>query len=125
MVRGDLIVLSEGDRYQDLLLASADLQPRSAAGALADGLDGWTFMMRTADRTFALLYFENNAGGARLHGFTPNTRYRWTWFDPRHGAWLETAALTADANGILVTPAFPDVTTPGARDIAAKILVAP
>ncbi len=118
-------VLSEGDRYQDLLLASADLDPRSAAGALADGLDGWSYMMRTADRTFALLYFENNASGARLHGFTPNARYRWTWFDPSHGAWLEPAPLTADANGVLATPAFPANKTPGARDVAAKILAAP
>jgi len=118
-------VLSEGDRYQDLLLASADLDPRSSAGALSDGLDGWSYMMRTADRTFALLYFENNASGARLHGFTPNARYRWTWFDPRHGAWLEPAPLTADANGDLTTPAFPASPTPGAQDIAAKILAAP
>ena len=34
-------VLSEGDRYQQLELASADLVPRSAPGASDDGLDGW------------------------------------------------------------------------------------
>src|SRR4029078_11283029 len=62
-------VLSEGSRYQDLLLASSDIDPRSIHDATADGLDGWSFLMRTADKTFALVYFENKASKARLKGF--------------------------------------------------------
>jgi hypothetical protein len=54
-------VLSEGRRYQDLELASSDLAPRAAATSSADGLDGRSFMMRTADRSLALLYFEAGA----------------------------------------------------------------
>ena len=63
-------VLSEGDRYQQLELASADLVPRRAPDAIDDGLDGWGFMMRTADRSLALLYFERKAvrsAGGRAH----------------------------------------------------------
>ena len=53
-------VLSEGARYQQLTLASQDLEPRSIPDALADGLDGWSFLMRTPQADFALAYFENH-----------------------------------------------------------------
>ena len=56
-------VLSEGDRYQQLELASADLVPRSAPEAIDDGLDGWAFMMRTADRSLALAVLRAQGGG--------------------------------------------------------------
>ena len=54
-------VLSEGVRYRDLQLASDDLVPRKAPGSSETGLDGWSFLMRTPDRAFGLLYFENKA----------------------------------------------------------------
>src|SRR5262249_14990343 len=72
-------VLSEGARYQQLELASQDLEPRGSSQALADGLDGWVYLMRTGARDFALAYFEQQAPRARLKGFTPSARYRWTW----------------------------------------------
>jgi hypothetical protein len=118
-------VLSEGDRYQQLLLASNDLQPRSIPGSLADGLDGWSFMMRTADREFALLYFENKAVRAELAGFTPKARYRWMWFNPQTGDWLKPVTVTADADGKIGTPAFPKAAAAGADaivDWAAKLV---
>jgi hypothetical protein len=118
-------VLSEGDRYQRLLLAAADLQPRSAPDAQADGLDGWSFLMRTAERNFALVYFENKALSARIKGFTPNAKYSWTWFDPRTGVWGRATKLAADGTGMLATPAFPAGGTTAARDVAAKILRLP
>jgi Protein of unknown function (DUF4038)/Domain of unknown function (DUF5060) len=112
-------VLSEGDRYQQLELASADLQPRRAAGSEGsseDGLDGWGFMMRTADRRFALLYFEAGAAKPRAAGFVPGSRYVWRWYDPRDGAWAAGLKLTADSQGALEAPPFPD-----AGDWAAKV----
>jgi hypothetical protein len=118
-------MLSEGGRYQDLLPASADVAPRSSADALAEGLDGWSFMMRTADRTLAFLYFETNAVAARLGGFTPSRGYRWSWFDPRSGTWSEPTLLAADAHGTLVTPDFPDGGAIAGRDIAAKVSTGP
>lgn len=116
-------VLSEGDRYQQLLLASDDLQPRSIPDALADGLDGWSFMMRTAERDFALLYFENKALPTQLAGFSANARYRWTWFNPRTGAWLAPLDLAADAAGKIATPEFPaDGDAEAIADWAAKLV---
>jgi hypothetical protein len=115
-------VLSEGARYQDLRPASRDLDPRSIPGALADGLDGWSFLMRTATRDFALVYFENRALAAQLRGFTAGARYSWQWFDPRTGKWSPPIRLTADPRGQLASPAFPQGGKQAARDVAAKIL---
>lgn len=117
-------VMSENDRYQQLQLASDDLQPRSIPDALADGLDGWSFLMRTAQRDFALAYFENKALRPQLKGFTANARYKWTWFDPRTGTWGKALELKADGSGTLAAPSFPDGGGQATRDIAAKILLA-
>ncbi len=100
-------LLSEGKAYQHLQLASADLLPRRAPESSDDGLDGWAFMMRTADRSLALLYFEVKALRPRLVGFTPAARYRWAWFDPRSGRWTGTLDLTSAADGTLDVPPFP------------------
>src|SRR6188768_2336723 len=118
-------VMSEGARYQQLTLASNDLDPRSIPNALADGLDGWTFLMRTADKDFALVYFEQKALTARMKGFTPGARYSWTWFDPRSGKWGRAVTLKADTAGTLTAPAFSEGGKQAARDIAAKIVRAP
>ena len=118
-------VLSEGSRYQELTLASQDLDPRSIPDALADGLDGWSFLMRTPARDFALAYFEHKALRARLKGFTPGARYTWTWFDPRRGEWGRAVMLKADAAGTLVGPAFIEGGQQATRDVAAKIVRAP
>jgi hypothetical protein len=118
-------VLSEGARYQGLMLAAQDLEPRTIPAALEDGLDGWSYLMRTPARDFALTYFENGAQRAQLNGFTPGMRYRWTWFDPRTGSWRRPIALKSDAAGKLMTPAFPAGGVDGARDFAAKIVAAP
>jgi hypothetical protein len=117
-------VLSEGGRYQQLTLASQDLEPRSIPNALADGLDGWSFLMRTPAGDFALVYFENAALRARMKGFQPGGDYRWGWFDPRTGAWSRAVALRADAQGALKTPPFPDGGEQAAQDVAARILIA-
>jgi hypothetical protein len=117
-------VLSEGARYQDLALAAQDLEPRVTPDALADGLDGWSFLMRTPQRDFALAYFENRAVRTRMKGFTPNTRYRWSWFDPRSGTWLRTLTIQSDPAGVLASPPFPPAGVEGARDVAARIVLA-
>ena len=116
-------VLSEGARYQTLQLANRDLSPRSIPDALADGLDGWSFLMRTAERDFALAYFEQRALRPQLRGFTPNARYQWRWFDPRSGVWSEAIDVAADAQGTLAAPAFPHGGGQATQDVAAKILL--
>jgi len=115
-------VLSEGPRYQQLMLASQDLRPRSVAGSLADGLDGWSFLMRSASGDFALAYFENRATRPKLAGFTPRANYHWYWFDPRNGEWSRQLPVKADAQGVIQAPAFPDGGEQAASDMAAKIL---
>ena len=115
-------VLSEGARYQQLAPASADVRPRAAPGAIDDGLDGWAFMMRTADRAFALLYFEHQAVRPSIAGLTPGTRYRWTWFDPREGTWGDGLVLATDEGGLVKAPVFPDGTERASRDWGARLM---
>ena len=115
-------VLSEGDRYQELQPASQDLQPRSIPGALADGLDGWSFLMRTPARDFALAYFENRAVAPRLAGFAASSNYSWTWFDPRGGAWSRPVRVRADAAGVITAPPFAGGSRQATGDFAAKLL---
>ncbi len=116
-------VLSDGDRYQQLELASDDLTPRSVPDALADGLDGWSYLMRTASKDYALAYFEAKALRPRLGGFLSKRRYEWLWFDPREGTWGAPVTLTADANGTLFAPRFPDGKSQATLDMAAKIVL--
>jgi hypothetical protein len=115
-------VLSEGARYQELQLASADLQPRQARGSSEDGLDGWSFMMRTADRTFALLYFEMGAARTRVAGLAPGSRHRWIWYDPREGIWAGERDLATDGAGVLQAPPFPANGEQATSDWAAKLV---
>jgi len=117
--------MSEGARYQELKLANADLMPRSIPGALADGLDGWSFLMRTPDKNFALAYFENKAVSPRLTGFAARSNYHWSWFDPRTGRWSRAIVVKADESGAVTAPRFPDGGGQAASDIAAKILAVP
>lgn len=114
-------VLSEGARYQELLLASEDLSPRKSPDAFDDGLDGWSFMMRDAEKSFALLYFEYHAVAPRLDGFRANAAYQWIWYNPRTGEWSAPIALTADASGALHAPPFPDSKAAAHQDWAAKV----
>ena len=115
-------MLSDNARYRDLQLASDDLSPRKAPGSSERGLDGWSFQMRTARKDLGLLYFETGALRARSAGWTPRGRYRFTWFDPRAGAWRDSADLRADARGVLALPAFPSGGETAGTDWAARIV---
>jgi hypothetical protein len=114
-------VLSEGNRYQRLLPASDDLHPRKAPDSRDDGLDGWAFMMRTAEADFALLYFENGAARASIAGLSPVTAYRWTWFNTSQGGQLTPMTLKTDRAGNLATPRFPGNAERATADWAAKL----
>jgi hypothetical protein len=114
-------VQSEGRRYQDLLLASDQISPRKAPGSPEDGLDGWSYMMRTAEKDLALLYFENKSVLPRLKGFAPGKTYALKWFDPLNGQWQKAISITADGEGTLSVPTFPQSEQIASRDWAAKI----
>ncbi len=118
-------ILSEGDRYQQLAPASVELHPRADSAAMADGLDGWAFMLRTVDRDFALLYFEHKAAAPNLAGFSPGGRYRWTWFNPRNGEWGQIHNIAAAPDGTLAAPPFPAGDPAIINDWAAKLVRLP
>jgi hypothetical protein len=115
-------VLSEGARYQELQPSSGSLLPRRAAGAPDTGLDGWGFLMRTVQKDFGLLYFENKAQRGRAAGWIPKGTYQFTWYDPRTGAWQGGTVITADERGELELPGFPGGHDVAGTDWAAKIV---
>ncbi len=111
-------VLSEGPSYQDLLLASDQLSPRKAPDAIEDGLDGWSFMMRNEDASYALLYFEIDAVPTTVSGMQSSSTYQWNWYNPKTGEWLKPIRLKTNANGQLKSPPLPASGT----DWAAKLV---
>ena len=117
-------VMSEGARYQDLVLATGDLPQRAAPTAKPHNLDGWAHMMRTSDRRFALLYFENGALRQTLEGMLPKSVYLARWFDPRTGRWMDAGdgKLAADGSGRLVLPIYPGGAALADRDWAMKLV---
>jgi hypothetical protein len=116
-------VLSEGNKYQKLEPCPKNIHPRKAPDSPEKGLDGWSYMMCSPEKDFALLYFENQAEHPILSGFKENSSYRFYWFDPRNGKWEESSAIKTDENGVLEIPPFPDGRNPSTTDWAAKIVV--
>jgi hypothetical protein len=118
-------VLSEGNKYQNLTPAAKDISPQKAPGSPENGLDGWSYMMRTPEKDFALLYFENRSVLPVLTGFKSSTSYSLYWFDPVNGVWKNPISIKTDKKGILVMPDFPDKQNPSVIDWAAKIIFPP
>ncbi|MEO0292644.1 MAG: DUF4038 domain-containing protein [candidate division WOR-3 bacterium] len=115
-------ILSEGSKYQKLEPCSEDIHPRKAKESLEEGLDGWSYMMRTPEKDVAFLYFEIGAELPKLSGFKKNSWYLFYWFNPRNGEWKEGIKIKTDENGILEVPLFPDGENPLTIDWAAKIV---
>jgi hypothetical protein len=115
-------ILSEGNKYQQLQLCSENIHPQKAPNSPDRGLDGWSFMMCTPEKDFALLYFENKAVLPTLSGFKPDSSYTFQWFDPRNGQWKKSITIKSDGKGILKPPPFPGVQNPSDIDWSAKII---
>lgn len=115
-------VLSEGTRYRELLLASDEIEPRKAESAIDDGLDGWSFMMRTSDADLALMYFENGSQLGVAKGFSPKATYRWSWYNPRTGEWQKSLKVKADEAGTIQVPRRPSDPSDSMEDWAAKLI---
>ncbi len=114
--------LSEGDRYQDLVLASQEITPRAAPDSSPDGLDGWSHAMRTPDASLAFLYFEPKAPRASLKNLTAGALYRWSWYNPRSGRWGGSVFVTCGNDGTLPAPVYPETSDgPATQDWAAKL----
>jgi hypothetical protein len=115
-------ILSEGNKYQSLQIASRDIIPQKAPGSPEKGLDGWSYMMRTPEKDFALLYFENQSVLAELIGFKPSTSYLLQWFNPTNGELGKKISINSDKEGRIVLSKFPDEQNPCVIDWAAKIV---
>lgn len=116
-------MFSEGGKFQDLQPAWRNIDPQRAPGSPEKGLDGYSYMMQTPGKDFALLYFENQAVLPLLSGFKPNTSYALHWFNPINGEWKEKIDIKSDKIGKIAITAFPDGKNPISRDWAAKIVV--
>ncbi len=114
-------VLSEGKRFQKLMLATDDLAPRKASDSKDTGLDGWSYMMRTPEKDMALLYFEHKAPRGVLNGMIPDATYKLQWFAPRDGEWDAPVRVKADQVGKLAMPPFPKKKDQTFIDWAAKL----
>lgn len=116
-------ILSESNKYIELQLARQDVQPNKASGSPEDGLDGWSYMMRTAEKDFALLYFENQSVLPTLNNFLPDTTYVLQWFNPVKGEWQEKTTINSNEEGELIISNFPKEQNRTFNDWAAKILI--
>ncbi len=114
-------VLSLGPTYRELVPINDALSPRTAPGAIDDGLDGWSFAMRTPDAQHLLLYFENGAAPTNLTGLPAGTSYDWRWFNPRTGEWLPAQNIRTSTDGTLSSPSFPVDPTSPMTDWAARL----
>ena len=116
-------ILSEGKKYQDLQLARRDVIPNKAPGSPEAGLDGWSYMMRTKGKDFALLYFENGSVLPVLKNFRPGAEYYFQWYDTMTGEWKSKVTLKSDDKGMLTLPDFPGRNKKSTRDWAVKIIL--
>jgi hypothetical protein len=116
-------ILSERDKYQQLKPSHEYIHPREAPGSPEEGLDGWSYMMRTPNKDFALLYFENKSILPVIKGFKENKLYNFRWFNTRNGEWEKSVIVKTGANGDLNPPLFPDGKNPSSTDWAAKIVL--
>ncbi|MEX2605071.1 MAG: DUF5060 domain-containing protein [Gracilimonas sp.] len=114
-------ILSEGEAYQKLELARDDVRPNKAPNAHFNGLDGWSYMMRTPEKDLAFLYFENESVLPDLHLFIPNKKYNFQWYNTVTGEWNEVVIIIADGTGMLELPDFPGGEKVSSTDWAAKI----
>ncbi|ULC58189.1 DUF4038 domain-containing protein [Flaviramulus sp. BrNp1-15] len=112
---------SEGKQYQYLEPVQNDIIPNKAQNSPEAGLDGWSYMMRTPNKDFALLYFENESVLPELTNFNPNTFYTLTWFNPISGQWKNPVSIKTNKKGVLVLPEFPNKQNPTKTDWALKI----
>ncbi len=115
-------IMSDGKMYQLLQICSYDIDPRKAPDSPWKGLDGWSYMMRTPDRDFALLYFENQSVLPQLKGFKKNESYSLHWYNPVNGEWKSPEIIKADVSGKIDLPGFPDGKNPCGTDWALKIM---
>ncbi len=116
-------VLSEGNKYQDLVPDVNLVSPNKSGDT--DSCIGWAYCAHTPNKDFFLLYFEKNSPQAMLSGAQPNGKYEGSWFNPRTGAWIETDIenFIADQTGQIAIPEFPDNSMKSIEDWGLKLML--
>jgi hypothetical protein len=79
--------LSDMLDYTGIIVLGKEFPSKKAKGSPEMGLDGWSYMMRTPGKDFALRYFENQSALPVLMGFKPNKSYFLNWINPINGEW--------------------------------------
>ncbi len=117
-------ILSEGNAYQNCSPKRELIQPCKAINSKENGLDGWSYMLLSANRNLAFVYFENKAEVPVITGLIASKTYNMYWFDPIKGEWLnETNSVRATNSGELIIGKFPSNENVSKRDWALKIKV--
>ena len=116
-------MLSEGQRYQDLVPCSELIIPnRSAANNVTTG---WAYGSSTPDKNLLMIYFEKDCPKAVITGIKPGSGYSASWFDPRNGSWIPVEnLLVSDLSGRLALPLFPDNKEISDNDWAIRLISA-
>ncbi len=98
----------KGEAYRQLEPMADLVMPNKAAPDFA--YHGWNYCARTPDRSWFMLYFEDQAPmEAKLRGVEVGAQYRPRFFDPRNGQWGEAGdVLTVPRSSVLVLPQRPD-----------------
>jgi len=78
-------------------------------------------MMQTADKQLSMLYFENACEIPLIKGFTPNSKYTLSWFNPITGEWMEKQNINSNENGEINLEEFPDNQSISVQDWSLKI----
>jgi len=103
--------LSLGKKYQQLVPLADLVMPNKNQETRA--YEGWAYCARTPDKNDFLLYFENEARRAEIHGAKMNSYYRATWFAPRDGTWSAPSRVRSNPIGVISPQRFPAETMYG------------
>ena len=112
-------VLSEGDRYQQLVPNADLLQPNKSGKA--NSCIGWAYCAGSPEKDLFLLYFEKDCPQATLSAALSGRKYKASWFNPRSGDWLDAGVLIADSTGEIRLPNFPGNLTSSGTDWGLKL----
>lgn len=53
-------IFSEGNKFQNLLIARDDVVPNKTKGSPQNGLDGWIYMMRNSEKILHFYILKTN-----------------------------------------------------------------
>ena len=116
-------MLSEGNRYQDLVPCTELIIPNKSAGNKVT--TGWAYGSSTPDKDLLMLYFEKDCPKSVLTGIKPNSSYFVSWFDTVNGNWIHLDnLLVSDKSGQLALPLFPGEKERSDKDWAIKLILA-